>query len=44
LQSDPEAVRRAVLEVRRWREEKLSDFNRRLQIAQKELSPNQNAF
>jgi hypothetical protein len=42
--SSPEAVRRAMIEVRRWNEQKLAEFNRRLQIAQKELSPNKNAF
>jgi len=36
----PEAVRRAMLEVRRWREGTLNDFNRRLATAQKELHPN----
>lgn len=36
----PEAVRRATLEVRRWNEGKLADFNRRLAQAQKELQPN----
>jgi len=35
----PEAVRRAMLEVRRWQEGKLSDFNSRLAEAQKELHP-----
>lgn len=35
----PEAVRRAMLEVRRWREGKLANFNRRLTDAQKELHP-----
>lgn len=35
----PEAVRRAMLEVRRWNEGKLTDFNRRLEAAQKELAP-----
>jgi hypothetical protein len=33
------AVRRAMLEVRRWNEGKLDDFNRRLAPAQQELSP-----
>ena len=37
--SSPEAVRRAMLEVRRWNEGKLADFNRRLEVAQKELDP-----
>jgi hypothetical protein len=37
--SSPEAVRRAMLEIRRWSEGKLTDFNRRLEIAQRELSP-----
>ncbi|MDI3469867.1 MAG: hypothetical protein OJF62_001930 [Pseudolabrys sp.] len=37
--SSPEAVRRAMLEVRRWNEGKLADFNRRLGAAQKELAP-----
>jgi hypothetical protein len=35
----PEAVRRAMLEVRRWHEGKLEHFNRRLADAQKELHP-----
>lgn len=35
----PEAVRRAMLEVRRWQEGRLADFNRRLVEAQKELHP-----
>lgn len=35
----PEAVRRAMLEVRRWKEGYLADFNRRLAMAQKELGP-----
>lgn len=35
----PEAVRRATLEVRRWNEGKVADFNRRLAQAQKELRP-----
>ncbi len=35
----PEAVRLAMLEVRRWKEGKLEDFNRRLREAQKELHP-----
>ena len=39
--SSPEAVRRAMLEIRRWGEGKLTDFNRRLEIAQRELSPAQ---
>jgi hypothetical protein len=37
--SSPEAIRRAMLEVRRWNEPKLADFNRRLKAAQNELSP-----
>jgi len=37
--SSPEAVRRAMLEVRRWKETKLTDFNRRLAMAQEELGP-----
>jgi hypothetical protein len=28
-----------MLEVRRWKEGKLADFNRRLAMAQKELGP-----
>jgi hypothetical protein len=36
--SSPEAVRRAMLEVRRWNEGRLADFNRRLEIAQRGLS------
>jgi hypothetical protein len=35
----PEAVRRAMLEVRRWREGKVADFDRRLAAAQAELHP-----
>ena len=35
----PEAVRLAMLEVRRWREGKLDDFNRRLGEAKKQLQP-----
>ena len=35
----PEAVRRAMIELRRWGEGTLSQFNRRLAIAQKELRP-----
>jgi hypothetical protein len=35
----PEAVRRAMLEVRRWKEGKLEEFNRRLNEARKELHP-----
>jgi hypothetical protein len=39
--SSPEAVRRAMLEIRRWNESKLADFNRRLAAAQQqELSRN----
>ena len=37
--ASPEAVRRAMLEVRRWNEGKLADFNRRLEAAQKALAP-----
>jgi hypothetical protein len=37
--SSPEAIRRAMLEVRRWNEAGLADFNRRLELAQKELGP-----
>ena len=37
--ASPEAVRRATLEVRRWREGKLDDFNKRLADAQRGLSP-----
>jgi hypothetical protein len=37
--SSPEAVRRAMLEVRRWHEGQLADFNRRLDMAQQELDP-----
>lgn len=37
--SIPEAVRRAMLEVRRWHEGKLVDFNRRLAEAQAGLQP-----
>jgi len=36
----PEAVRRAMLEVRRWNERKLNDFEHRLQEAQKGLGSN----
>lgn len=35
----PEAVRRAMLEVRRWKESKLEDFNKRLQAAKAQLEP-----
>lgn len=35
----PEAVRRAMLEVRRWGENNLADFNRRLEDAMKQLEP-----
>ena len=35
----PESVRRAMLEVRRWHEGRLADFERRLEEAQKELHP-----
>lgn len=35
----PEAVRRAMLEVRRWGEGKLSDFNRRIDDARAQLEP-----
>jgi hypothetical protein len=38
--SSPEAVSRAMLEVRRWKEGKLSDFSRRLKVAHEELQPN----
>lgn len=37
--SSPEAVRRAMLEVRRWNEGKLADFNRRLEAARRGLDP-----
>jgi hypothetical protein len=37
--SSSEAVRRAMIEVRRWNEGKLSDFNQRLETARNELSP-----
>lgn len=36
----PEAVRRAMLEIRRWREGKLSMFHRRLDRAEEELKSN----
>lgn len=35
----PEAARRAMIEVRRWREKTAPDFERRLEAAQKELEP-----
>jgi hypothetical protein len=35
----PEAIRRAMLEVRRWGERNLADFNRRLEDAMKQLEP-----
>ena len=38
-ESSPEAVRRAMLEVRRWNEGKLEDFGRRLKEAQAGLGP-----
>jgi hypothetical protein len=34
-----EAVRRAMLEVRRWNEGRLANFNQRLEAARKELGP-----
>jgi hypothetical protein len=37
--SSPEAVRRAMLEVRRRSEGRLEDFNRRLGVAQEDLGP-----
>jgi hypothetical protein len=37
--SSPEAVRRAMLEVRRRGEGKLEDFNKRLHVAQEDLGP-----
>jgi hypothetical protein len=37
--SSPEAVRRAMLEIRRWNEGKLEDFERRLYEAADELNP-----
>lgn len=39
MNDSPEAIRRAMLEVRRWDEGTLDDFNRRLAIAQEELAP-----
>jgi hypothetical protein len=38
-ESSPEAIRRAMIEMRRWKEGKLVDFNRRLALAQQELGP-----
>jgi hypothetical protein len=38
-EKSPEAVRRAMLEVRHWNEGKLADFDRRLTDAQKGLAP-----
>lgn len=35
----PESVRRAMLEVRRWKEGKISDFNKRIAEAKKQLQP-----
>jgi hypothetical protein len=35
----PEAVRRAMLEVRRWNEGKLENFSDRVKAAQSGLSP-----
>ena len=43
LCSSPEAVRRAMLEVRRWNEGTLEEFNRRLKTAQQGLDPNHGA-
>ena len=37
--SSPEAVRRAMLEVRRWKEGKLCEFNSRLDKAREQLHP-----
>ena len=37
--STPEAVRRAMLELRRWNEGELSEFNRRLADAHEQLEP-----
>lgn len=41
--SSPEAVRRAMVEIRRWNEGRLADFNRRLETAQQELDPRASA-
>ena len=38
LENDPEAVRRAMIEVRRNKEGELEDFNRRLNLAEKDLA------
>lgn len=38
-QSSPEAVRRAMLEIRRWKQGKIEDFERRLAVAGNELDP-----
>jgi hypothetical protein len=35
----PEAVRRAMLEIRRWNEGTMAHLNQRLEAAQKELNP-----
>lgn len=39
LENDPEAVRRAMIEVRRNKEGTLDDFNRRLDQAERDLAP-----
>ena len=39
LENDPEAVRRAMIEVRRNKEGELEDFNRRLDQAERDLAP-----
>lgn len=41
--SSPEAVRRAMLEVRRWREGTLTAFDQRLRAAQQALHPNESS-
>jgi hypothetical protein len=38
-ESSPEAVRRAMLEVRRWNEGRLEDFDNRLRAANQQLEP-----
>ena len=42
LENDPEAVRRAMIEVRRNKEGELEDFNRRLNLAEKDLATKTN--
>lgn len=43
LEASSEAVRRAMLEIRHWKENSLSKFNDRLQIANSQLKPENHA-